>query len=158
MSNNQKLFKDAIADAKALREVAVANAKAALEESFMPQIQSMFERRIMESDELDEESELDEKITYTGEKDNLLDPLDETEDLEEGDDLDLEELFNSLSEEDDDMGMMEYGDEHHMSTKDALDMKEEENQSEHIRKPLEEDRVEKKNGMETGRVSVKKYS
>jgi hypothetical protein len=37
-------------------------------------------------------------------------------------------------------------------------MKEEENQSEHIRKTLEEDRVEKKNGMETGRVSVKKYS
>ena len=104
MSNNQKLFKDAIADAKALREVAIANAKAALEESFSPRIQSMFEKRIMEAEELDEEEELDEKVTYEGDKDNLLDPLDETMDskdsMEEGEDINLEELFNALSEED----------------------------------------------------------
>jgi len=116
MSNNQQLFKDAIADAKTLREVAVANAKAALEESFMPRIQSMFERRVMEADELEEkkEEELKEKATYIVDKDNLIDSLDETEEMEEGKDeleedydnmeeLDLEELFNSLSEEDDDM-------------------------------------------------------
>ena len=108
MSNNQQLFKDAIADAKTLREVAVANAKAALEESFMPRIQSMFERRVMEADELEEkkEDELKEKATYIVDKDNLIDSLDETEEMEEGEDLDLEELFNSLSEEDDD-NMME---------------------------------------------------
>ena len=99
MSNNQQLFKDAIADAKTLREVAVANAKAALEESFMPRIQSMFERRVMEADELEEDSELEEKITYEGDKDNLIDSLDEMEELEE--DIDLEELFNSLSEDED---------------------------------------------------------
>lgn len=116
MSNNQQLFKDAIADAKTLREVAVANAKAALEESFMPRIQSMFERRVMEADELEEkkEEELKEKATYIVDKDNLIDSLDETEEMEEGKDeleedydnmeeLDLEELFNSLSEDDDDM-------------------------------------------------------
>lgn len=119
MSNNQQLFKDAIADAKTLREVAVANAKAALEESFMPRIQSMFERRVMEADELEEkkEEELKEKATYIVDKDNLIDSLDETEEMEEGKDeleeeydnmeeLDLEELFNSLSEDDDD-NMME---------------------------------------------------
>ena len=107
MSNNQKLFKDAIADAKTLREVAVANAKAALEESFMPRIQSMFEKRIMENEDLEEaEEELKEKATYIVDKDNLIDSLDENEDLEEGEDdsmeeeIDLEELFNSLSEED----------------------------------------------------------
>ena len=101
MSNNQQLFKDAIADAKTLREVAVANAKAALEESFMPRIQSMFERRVMEADELEEkkEDELDEKATYVVDKDNLIDSLDENEEMEE--DLDLEELFNSLSEDED---------------------------------------------------------
>ena len=106
MSNNQQLFKDAIADAKTLREVAVANAKAALEESFMPRIQSMFERRVMEADELEEkkEDELDEKATYIVDKDNLIDPLDENEEMEE--DLDLEELFNSLSEDDDNMEEM----------------------------------------------------
>jgi hypothetical protein len=101
MSNNQQLFKDAIADAKTLREVAVANAKAALEESFMPRIQSMFERRVMEADELEEkkEDELDEKATYVVDKDNLIDSLDENGEMEEGEDLDLEELFNSLSED-----------------------------------------------------------
>jgi hypothetical protein len=101
MSNNQQLFKDAIADAKTLREVAVANAKAALEESFMPRIQSMFERRVMEADELEEkkEDELKEKATYIVDKDNLIDSLDETEEMEE--EIDLEELFNSLSEEED---------------------------------------------------------
>ena len=108
MSNNQQLFKDAIADAKTLREVAVANAKAALEESFMPRIQSMFERRVMEADELEEkkEDELDEKATYVVDKDNLIDSLDENEEMEEGEDLDLEELFNSLSEDDDNMEEM----------------------------------------------------
>ena len=106
MSNNQQLFKDAIADAKTLREVAVANAKAALEESFMPRIQSMFERRVMEVDELEEkkEDELKEKATYIVDKDNLIDSLDENEEMEE--DLDLEELFNSLSEDDDNMEEM----------------------------------------------------
>ena len=120
MSNNQQLFKDAIADAKTLREVAVANAKAALEESFMPRIQSMFERRVMEADELEEkkEEELKEKATYIVDKDNLIDSLDETEEMEEGKDeleedydnmeeLDLEELFNSLSEDDDNMDNMD---------------------------------------------------
>lgn len=108
MSNNQQLFKDAIADAKTLREVAVANAKAALEESFMPRIQSMFERRVMEADELEEkkEDELDEKATYVVDKDNLIDSLDENEEMEEGEDLDLEELFNSLSEDEDNMEEM----------------------------------------------------
>ena len=113
MSNNQQLFKDAIADAKTLREVAVANAKAALEESFMPRIQSIFERRVMEADELEEkkEDELDEKATYIVDKDNLIDSLDENEEMEEGEDLDLEELFNSLSEEDDDKMMEMYSEE-----------------------------------------------
>ena len=108
MSNNQQLFKDAIADAKTLREVAVANAKAALEESFMPRIQSMFERRVMDADELEEmkDDELKEKATYVVDKDNLIDSLDENEEMEE--DLDLEELFNSLSEDEDSMGNSRY--------------------------------------------------
>jgi hypothetical protein len=61
----------------------------------------MFERRVMEADELEEkkEDELKEKATYIVDKDNLIDSLDETEEMEEGEYLDLEELFNSLSEE-----------------------------------------------------------
>jgi len=110
MSKNTKLFQDAIADAKALREVAVANAKAALEESFMPKIQSMFEKRIMDEEDIEEakmkgkkdEKDLDEKATYIADGQNLLDSLDEDDSYsmeEEG--VDLEELFNSLSEDED---------------------------------------------------------
>ena len=40
------LLKDAIADAKAVRETALANAKIALEEAFTPRIQSMNSNKI----------------------------------------------------------------------------------------------------------------
>ena len=142
MSNNQKLFKDAIADAKTLREVAVANAKAALEESFMPRIQSMFEKRIMENEDLEEaEEELKEKATYIVDKDNLIDSLDENEDLEEGEDdsmeeeIDLEELFNSLSEDEDSMGNSMYEMDSELSEEDL----EEDYDLEEILRELEEE-------------------
>lgn len=144
MSNNQKLFKDAIADAKVLREVAIANAKTALEESFSPRIQSMFEKRIMEAEEIDEE-ELEEKITYEGDKDNLIDSLDESEDeMKEGDDVDLEELFNSLSEEDYNMDEMdsELSEKNHDDEMEKDEMIDEEYDLEEILRELEDESLE----------------
>ena len=38
---SSKLLKEAIADAKAVRETAIANAKIALEEAFTPRLQSI---------------------------------------------------------------------------------------------------------------------
>lgn len=53
-----KLLKDAIADAKAVRETALANAKATLEEAFAPKLQSMLSHKIKEElDELPTEEE-----------------------------------------------------------------------------------------------------
>ena len=49
------LLKDAIADAKAVRETALANAKIALEEAFTPRIQSMLSDKIQSELEGDEE-------------------------------------------------------------------------------------------------------
>jgi len=49
------LLKDAIADAKAVRETALANAKIALEEAFTPRIQSMLSQKIQSEVEDDEE-------------------------------------------------------------------------------------------------------
>jgi hypothetical protein len=40
MATNRDLLKEAIADAKAVKETAIANAKAALEEAFAPQVTS----------------------------------------------------------------------------------------------------------------------
>ena len=49
------LLREAIADAKAVREVALANAKMALEEAFQPRIQSMISSKLAEEAEGDEE-------------------------------------------------------------------------------------------------------
>jgi len=49
-----KLLKDAIADAKAVRETALANAKLALEEAFSPKLQSMLSSKIREAMEEEE--------------------------------------------------------------------------------------------------------
>ena len=48
-----KLLKEAIADAKAVRETAIANAKLALEEAFTPKLQSMLSAKIREEEEED---------------------------------------------------------------------------------------------------------
>ena len=41
MANRKDLLSEAIADAKAVKETALANAKLALEEAFTPKLQSM---------------------------------------------------------------------------------------------------------------------
>jgi hypothetical protein len=48
MATNRDLLKEAIADAKAVKETAIANAKAALEEAFTPQLKSMFAAKLQE--------------------------------------------------------------------------------------------------------------
>lgn len=59
---SSKLLKEAIADAKAVRETAIANAKIALEEAFTPRLQSILSRKLqaeMEGDE--EEADMNEE-------------------------------------------------------------------------------------------------
>jgi hypothetical protein len=64
---NSKLLKEAIADAKAVRETALANAKIALEEAFTPKLQSMLTRKL--SEELEGEEENEDEIEMTQEND-----------------------------------------------------------------------------------------
>ena len=100
------ILKEAIADAKAVREVALANAKAALEEAFTPKLQSMLSAKL--SEDLDEAEDMEE-IGYGMEEDmdeRMYDEdMDETvgmekeekemeEDLDE--EIDLEEILNEL--------------------------------------------------------------
>lgn len=63
----KELLKEAIADAKAVREVAMQNAKLALEEAFNSKIQSMLAAKLNE--ELDEAEELEE--VYNEDEDNM---------------------------------------------------------------------------------------
>tara|TARA_Y100001972_G_scaffold21111_2_gene25029 strand:+ start:11053 stop:12066 length:1014 start_codon:yes stop_codon:yes gene_type:complete len=52
---SKDLLKEAIADAKAVRETAIANAKLALEEAFTPKLQSMLSAKLQEDDMEDDE-------------------------------------------------------------------------------------------------------
>ena len=95
MATNRDLLKEAIADAKAVKETAIANAKAALEEAFTPQLKSMLSMKLQEMESEEEEIEeagfgdfdTKENTTFNtmGEK-----ALDEEEDTMM--EIDLEEL------------------------------------------------------------------
>jgi hypothetical protein len=72
------LLKEAIADAKAVRETALENARIALEEAFTPRIQSMLSAKLKETDEVDEygrvyREEEDEEEEFPGEGEFDLD-------------------------------------------------------------------------------------
>jgi hypothetical protein len=75
MSNTKQNLKDAIAEAKTIRETALAQAKLALEEAFTPQLQSMLAAKL---NELEEDKKEDEAFEDSG-MDNAME---ETLDLE----------------------------------------------------------------------------
>lgn len=112
-----KLLKDAIADAKAVRETALAQAKLALEEAFAPKLQSMLSTKIREEmdDAGSEEPNMDDESMRMKELAGLYEKGDEGDDMggeedfsSEEDDMGGEEDFSS----DDDMGGEEdFGDE-----------------------------------------------
>jgi hypothetical protein len=59
--SNSKLLKEAIADAKAVRETAIANAKIALEEAFTPRLQSILSQKLQQEMEDEEEADVNEE-------------------------------------------------------------------------------------------------
>jgi hypothetical protein len=91
MATNRDLLKEAIADAKAVKETAIANAKAALEEAFTPFLKEKLAQKINEMDELEEE-EMDEMYKTEMEEEKSMD---ENESVEE---VSLDELLAELDE------------------------------------------------------------
>jgi hypothetical protein len=87
----REMLKEAIADAKTIKETAIANAKSALEEAFTPQLTAMFAERL-------NELELEEEDTLEDDAMNEMYNEGEDENLEE--DFNLEELLAELSKED----------------------------------------------------------
>jgi predicted nucleic acid-binding Zn-ribbon protein len=83
------LLKEAIADAKAVRETALANAKIALEEAFTPRIQSMLSAKLSEEEEaeMSEEEAMDEPTANEARGDKEVDETKEEE---------LEEAYNVI--------------------------------------------------------------
>ena len=108
------LLKEAIADAKAVRETALENAKIALEEAFTPRLQSMLSKKIqseMEKEGAHEEDEdVDERMHDEDEDDveemrlkaQDEDPSDEDSKDEAMHDEDEDEVEERLHDEDED--------------------------------------------------------
>jgi len=111
---NREMLKEAIAEAKTIKETAIANAKAALEEAFTPQLTAMFAERLNEEDEekeLEENYGMEEEgLEETFNLDEILAELSETEETDEAmkaddtmegidEDLMLEEMSDEEIEE-----------------------------------------------------------
>ena len=96
------ILKEAIADAKAVREVALANAKAALEEAFTPKMQSMLSAKLSEEldEEINEEEETNESVEETTiEEDSFDEMYGYEEDKEKMDPDDEGYMGKSMEEE-----------------------------------------------------------
>ena len=106
MANND-LLKEAIADAKAVKETAIANAKLALEEAFTPHLKSMLSAKLEEMDKEDVDEgygkkyeEDDVKKEEMDSKDEMKEEKDEMDECkEELDEINLDELLAELDVE-----------------------------------------------------------
>lgn len=126
---NRDLLADAIADAKAVKEVAIANAKAALEEAFTPHLKNMLAQKINEMEDMDEELDLTEVDKDKMDKEKEMDEgygkesMDEMEDMDE--ELDLDEILAELElEEGEEIDEVEEMDEAKDEMDEAEDMDE----------------------------------
>ena len=92
------ILKEAIADAKAVKETAIANAKAALEEAFTPQLKSMLSAKLeeMELDEEKEEKDMAEEAMRgpSYEEDDSDSMREEKKDMEE--EINLDEILAEI--------------------------------------------------------------
>tara|TARA_R110000744_G_scaffold135942_2_gene245642 strand:+ start:730 stop:1656 length:927 start_codon:yes stop_codon:yes gene_type:complete len=106
---SKDLLKEAIADAKAVRSTAIANARLALEEAFTPKLQSMLSNKIAEEmdDELEEEDDLaatdtsmeDEEVAIADTTADAADTGSADDETEEtGSDLPAEESYDEAEE------------------------------------------------------------
>ena len=101
---NRDLLKEAIADAKAVKETAIANAKAALEEAFAPRMQELLKVKLEEMDkDIEEAEEVTEGDDIYETEDNMEEAMDDTveeamDDKVEENEVDLEELLRELDE------------------------------------------------------------
>jgi len=121
------LLKDAIADAKAVRETAIANAKLALEEAFTPKLQNMLSQKIQNEIEIDEEEDEIDEERDEKEEGKMRRDGDEVEERGEmrrdGDEMD-EERDDEVEEgeHDDEVEEGEHGDEDEVDESDELDL------------------------------------
>jgi len=134
------LLREAIADAKAVRETALENAKIALEEAFTPRLQSMLSKKIQaEMEDSDEEMDAEEEMEDSEEM--RMDTEEEMEDSEEmrdsEEEMDAEEMRDSEEDAHDKEEEMDEAEDAE-ETEDSEEMREEEDSEENDDKEMEE--------------------
>jgi hypothetical protein len=147
--SNKDLFKEAIADAKAVREAALANAKAALEEALTPKLQSMIAAKLQEM-ESDEDEEKLEEVDFISANDRSNDSdmirkraidagqmSEGEEELEEDFDLsailaelDAEDSVNEAKEEDEEKDEIKEAEEEEVEEEEETEDEESEEETE----------------------------
>ena len=95
---SSKLLKEAIADAKAVRETAIANAKIALEEAFTPRLQSILSKKLQA--EMEGEDEVEDKVEENNDVSSEIGGGDNKQpaDKANNDDTDLSGIANQSAE------------------------------------------------------------
>lgn len=108
MSNNRDLFAGAIAEAKAVKNMAIENAKAALEEAFTPQLKELFSAKLREMD-MDEE----ESYGHEQEEEENEESMDEMYYKEEeiDEEINLEDLLKEIEDEEETLNEAEEAEE-----------------------------------------------
>lgn len=152
-----KLLKDAIADAKAVRETALANAKVALEEAFAPKLQSMLSHKIKEEMGKDEEgvevekSEDEKQMEAMQKMAGITSDEDENEGMnsymeEEEEDMPVDDMPPPPSDEeefsDEDESEEDYSDEKEFSDEEESDEDVNDKELEELLRELEVDGTE----------------
>jgi hypothetical protein len=87
---NSNLLKEAIADAKAVRETAIANAKIALEEAFTPRLQSILSQKLQQEIEGEDEKHEEEV------EEEMHSEVDDSEEEDLDEEIDLEEILKEM--------------------------------------------------------------
>ena len=105
---NKDLFKQAIAEAKSVREAAIANAKEALEETLTPQLKDLLAAKLQEMEEKEEEvteEVVEESSEFTEVQAEAENDSEETEDGKEEEEVEAEEEATEEAEEMEDMDL-----------------------------------------------------
>ncbi len=102
-----KLLQDAIADAKAVRETALANAKLALEEAFTPHLKSMLSKKLQAETEGEDEESHDESV----EVEEAMEDEDEESKDESVEETNEEAVEETMEDEDEEKKDEVYNDE-----------------------------------------------
>ena len=127
---NREFLKEAIADAKAVKESAIANAKAALEESFTPHLKSMLAAKINEMEK--DEEEMYEAKSRMEKKDMNEDYAEvEAEDAMSAmdEEMNLDEILAELEEIDEEEQLNEVEEEEEYEDSDADGIPDEEDET-----------------------------